>query len=162
MMARYEPILALGDKIAITVACLAGAMGGVIYLFPTKTPVSTGITLTLLLLFSCYPLIHFVRPLGIKSPGVLLMCFLVFLLGKKTWPHPDPEPTSDIRTGDEVFVVPVVGKPPALNFWVYNDAPHNLVAKNYSRIEVDTAGMQSSDDEAEREDKGWGGLKDYV
>jgi hypothetical protein len=161
-MARHDSTLPLGDKIAITVACLGGAMAAIIYLIPTKTPLSTGIMLGLLLLFSCYPIIHFVKIWKIKLPAVLILCVLVPLFGKKEWPRPDPEPTADIRTGDEVFVVPVVGKPPALNFWVYNDAPHNLVAKNYSSIEVDRVGIRSSDDEAEREDKGWARLRDYV
>src|ERR1700693_415943 len=145
--------ISLSDKIAITVACVGGAMAVLIYLVPTKTLLSAGIMLGLLLMFCCYPLIHFVRPWKIKIPGILIVCFLVFLFGKKVWP--ENKPMSDLTTEDTELKAPIVGEAPALSFYIRNSTPYNLAVSNYNLINTDTRGLRSKEDEYQREEDQW-------
>ncbi len=85
--------LSLGDKLAITVGCLGGAVVIITYLIP-KTPFFTGVLLTFLTMFICYPLLHFVKSLKVKTPSVLIVFALVFLFGKKVWLKTNQRQTS--------------------------------------------------------------------
>src|SRR5271165_657632 len=156
-----ESSLTLGDKIAITVGCLGGAMVIVTYLIPNKTRFFTGMLIVFLWIFCCYPPLHFVRRPKTKMFCFIVVSLLVILFGKKVWPPPN-RPTADIRVEDAVIENPVVDEKPALNFYFYNDSPATLTVTNYNLINVDTRGVKSQDDENRIEDEEWEMLRKYV
>jgi hypothetical protein len=158
MVTTHSPGLSVGDQIAIIMGCLGGAVVIVTYLIP-KTPFFTGLLLFLLWIFLSYPLLHFVRPLKVKIPTVLIVCVLVFLFGRKVWP--ENKPTADIMTEDAVSSTPTVGQPPSINFYVRNDTPYNLDIRNFNLINLD-AGVPSQEEENRREDDKWEELRKYV
>jgi hypothetical protein len=146
-----------GDRIAITVGCLAGAEIVIVYLVPTKSALSTVVMLIFLLGFLCYPIIHFVRSKKIKVPFILLVCVLVFLFGKKEWPT--PHPVSDLRIVKEIALPFNAGQPPELNIWLLNDSPYTMRVRRIVVAGVLT-GATSQSAERETESTLWQGLRD--
>jgi hypothetical protein len=74
------------DRLAFVLACLAGILAIVLFLVE-KTPLTVAILLLLLLAFSVYPILHFVRRRRNRWTAFALIFLAVVCFGWKTWPR---------------------------------------------------------------------------
>ncbi len=94
----------ISDKLAIALACLAGIMAIILFLVE-KTPTTIVSLLILMLALSIYPILHFVKRVGVRIAVFSLFAIGTLRLGWYVWPHehsisannqktqqPEPEP----------------------------------------------------------------------
>jgi hypothetical protein len=149
--------ISTSDKIAITVASIAGCVAVIIYLVSAKTVMSTCIMLAFLFLFFCYPVIHFGRSWKVEIPYVVIICVLIVFVGKKEWPI--GLSVSDLRVVKENVVPFIAGQSPQLNIVIMNDSPYAMRVRRITGIAIRDGDLRNMEALKEVESHVWDGTR---